>query len=36
LETPRLLFASRAMQAQGIGNAEDQLGRYGMCHSCSI
>lgn len=32
LETPRLLLASRQTQAQGIGNAEDQLGRYYMCH----
>jgi len=32
LETPRLLLASRAVQAQGIGNAEGQLGRYYMCH----
>jgi choline dehydrogenase-like flavoprotein len=32
LETARLLLASRGTQAAGIGNAEDQLGRYYMSH----
>jgi choline dehydrogenase-like flavoprotein len=32
LETPRLLFASRDLHAQGIGNAHDQLGRCYMTH----
>jgi choline dehydrogenase-like flavoprotein len=32
LETPRLLFASRDQHAQGIGNANDQLGRCYMTH----
>ncbi|MDQ2805271.1 MAG: GMC family oxidoreductase [Pseudomonadota bacterium] len=32
LEVPRLLLASRDTQARGIGNAEDLVGRYYMCH----
>jgi choline dehydrogenase-like flavoprotein len=32
LETPRLLLASRDVQAQGIGNSHDVVGRYYMCH----
>ena len=32
LETPRLLLASRQVHADGIGNAQCQLGRYYMCH----
>jgi choline dehydrogenase-like flavoprotein len=32
LEAPRLLLASRDVQAQGIGNSHDVVGRYYMCH----
>jgi choline dehydrogenase-like flavoprotein len=32
LETPRLLLASRDVQSQGIGNEQDLVGRYYMCH----
>ncbi len=32
LETPRLLLASRAQLARGIGNRFDQVGRHYMCH----
>ena len=32
LETPRLLLASRARHAAGIGNAHGQVGRHYMCH----
>jgi choline dehydrogenase-like flavoprotein len=32
LEVPRLLLASRDVQANGIGNLHDVVGRYYMCH----
>jgi choline dehydrogenase-like flavoprotein len=32
LEIPRLLLASRARHAAGIGNASGQVGRHYMCH----
>jgi choline dehydrogenase-like flavoprotein len=32
LEIPRLLLASTAHAAQGVGNAHDQVGRHYMCH----
>jgi choline dehydrogenase-like flavoprotein len=32
LEVPRLLLASRDVQAAGIGNTHDVVGRYYMCH----
>ncbi|HEY3731129.1 MAG TPA: GMC family oxidoreductase [Steroidobacteraceae bacterium] len=32
LEVPRLLLASRDVQAGGIGNSNDAVGRYYMCH----
>ena len=32
LEVARLLLASRDMQAAGIGNAHDLVGRFYMCH----
>jgi choline dehydrogenase-like flavoprotein len=32
LEVPRLLLASRAQMANGVGNAHDQVGRHYMCH----
>ncbi len=32
LETARLLLASRDVQAAGVGNAHDQVGRHYMCH----
>ncbi|WP_085317138.1 GMC oxidoreductase [Derxia lacustris] len=32
LEVPRLLLASRAVHADGIGNAHDVVGRYYQCH----
>jgi choline dehydrogenase-like flavoprotein len=32
LEIPRLLLASRARHADGIGNGYGQVGRYYMCH----
>ena len=32
LEVVRLLLASRDVQAQGIGNTHDVVGRYYMCH----
>jgi len=32
LEIPRLLLASRARHARGIGNETDQVGRNYMCH----
>lgn len=32
LETPRLLLASRAIRPAGIGNENDLVGRYYMCH----
>ena len=32
LEIPRLLLASRDVQAAGIGNQHDVVGRYYMCH----
>jgi choline dehydrogenase-like flavoprotein len=32
IEIPRLLLASRDVHAAGVGNAEDLVGRYYMCH----
>ncbi len=32
IETPRLLLTSNDVHAQGIGNANDLVGRYYMCH----
>ena len=32
LEVARLLLASRSVQARGIGNTHDLVGRYYMCH----
>src|SRR6185312_15880011 len=32
IEVPRLLLASRDVHAQGMGNAEDLVGRFYMCH----
>ncbi|MBN8533085.1 MAG: GMC family oxidoreductase [Rhizobiales bacterium] len=32
IETARLLLASRARDPQGIGNAQDQVGRNYLCH----
>lgn len=32
LEAPRMLLASRDVQANGIGNLHDVVGRYYMCH----
>lgn len=32
LEVPRLLLASRAVHANGMGNDHDVVGRYYMCH----
>ena len=32
IEVPRLLLASRDVHAEGIGNAEDLVGRFYMCH----
>jgi choline dehydrogenase-like flavoprotein len=36
LETPRLLLASRAVQANGIGNEHDLVGRFFMDHPRSV
>jgi choline dehydrogenase-like flavoprotein len=33
IENPRLLLASNKVQAQGIGNGDDQVGRYLMDHA---
>jgi choline dehydrogenase-like flavoprotein len=32
IEVPRLLLASRDVHAAGLGNAEDLVGRFYMCH----
>jgi len=36
LETPRLLLASRAQMPLGVGNAQDHVGRYYMCHLAGL